>query len=90
LQINGYVNTDTYDFSANVTVRPGFPQSYKGQISTGYLNGSVRDGLNLNLDLGGTRGNINFSLRNGNEVWGSFDLTHGRHVHRDTKKFLKF
>jgi hypothetical protein len=55
-------------------------------INLGVFYGNLKDGVKVNMNLDGSKGNVRFYLKYGNEVWTGVDVS-GFHSHleRDLK-----
>lgn len=64
-QLSGYVDTDTFEITINPNING---------INAGDINGNLKDGVVLNVDLYTAKGRTKLYLKNGNETWVSLDL----------------
>ncbi|KAF5002776.1 hypothetical protein FGRMN_174 [Fusarium graminum] len=73
----GYVEPDTLD----INIVPAM-----GAIDIGSIHGTLKDGLDLKVDLESYKGTVKFFLKNGNEAWISYNMTTpGGRIWRDVK-----
>lgn len=63
--IDGYVDPDTLD----ITVAPIIALVY-----IGIIDGNMKDGVNVKLNLSQAKGELRSYLKNGNEVWIYMDV----------------
>ncbi|KAJ4246577.1 hypothetical protein NW762_013518 [Fusarium torreyae] len=61
----GTLNLDTFEIKVNL--------DYVG-IRAGTVQGNLKDGLGVNIDLFAARGEQKFYLKNGNELWTYVDI----------------
>ncbi|CAG1962897.1 unnamed protein product [Fusarium graminearum] len=64
-QLSGYVDTDTFEITINPNING---------INAGDINGNLKDGVALNVDLYTAKGRTTLYLKNGNETWVNLDL----------------
>ena len=64
-QVSGYVDTDTFEMAASVSI---------AGINIGNVYGSLKDGIGIKIDLFIAKGEIRFYLKNGNELWVHVDI----------------
>ncbi|CAF3445963.1 unnamed protein product [Fusarium graminearum] len=65
IKLSGYVDTDTFEITINPNING---------INAGDINGNLKDGVVLNVDLYTAKGRTKLYLKNGNETWVSLDL----------------
>ncbi|KAF4448895.1 hypothetical protein F53441_7757 [Fusarium austroafricanum] len=61
----GCIDLNTYEIKITPT--------YNG-IQAGTLDGSLKDGMGINLDLFTAKGSQRWYLKNGNEIWTNLDI----------------
>ncbi|ROV87572.1 hypothetical protein VMCG_10607 [Cytospora schulzeri] len=61
----GYVEKDTFGMVVAISV---------AGVYIGTLNGNLKDGMDVDVDLLVTKGSIKFYLKRGNEIWIHLDI----------------
>lgn len=70
-QIKGTLNTDMPTLAAKITVKvPLLPE-----ITIGTVNGHLKDGISVNVNVAVVKGSVTFFMKNGKEVWVKLELT---------------
>ncbi|KAI9374175.1 hypothetical protein BJX61DRAFT_541009 [Aspergillus egyptiacus] len=78
LKTGGFVDQDNYGLRVLITI---------SGIKVGILDGSLKDGLHLNVDLYDAKGTVLVYLKNGTEVWTKFDLQSVSENYKEEREF---